>query len=228
MSLRPRRLPALLLATTVLLAACGDDDDGASPTVDPSTTTTTADGAASTTTTTATTTSRAPSTSTTAAPTTAPSGPKTVPTSAPGAPALPSGQPVGRADSGSGCAPGPGALPDGDWYGLVSSATATGLQFDLACWFTGEAATRAAAEDGAESPPPNDYYVRNDNPLLRPLTLASPDIPVRWTASSGDPSTERETPYPQWLSGRSGGFPFGVWVEVRSGQVQRITEQWVP
>ena len=33
----------------------------------------------------------------------------------------------------------------------------------------------------------------NDNPLLRPLTLASPDIPVRWTASSGPSSPTSPT-----------------------------------
>ena len=53
------------------------------------------------------------------------------------------------------------------------------ITFDLIQFFTGEAATKAAAEDGQESPPPNDYYIRNVNSRLRTL-------PVR----SGAPITE--------------------------------------
>jgi hypothetical protein len=50
------------------------------------------------------------------------------------------------------------------------------VTFDLIQYLTGDAATRAAAEDGEESPPPNDYYIRNVNPRLRTL-------PVRADAS---------------------------------------------
>jgi hypothetical protein len=32
----------------------------------------------------------------------------------------------------------------------------------------GEDATKAAAEDNKESPPPNDYYIRNVNPACGP------------------------------------------------------------
>jgi hypothetical protein len=38
------------------------------------------------------------------------------------------------------------------------------VTFDLIQFFTGDAATKAAAEDNKESPPPNDYYIRNVNP----------------------------------------------------------------
>ena len=52
----------------------------------------------------------------------------------------------------------------------VSGRTVT---FDLVQWFSGDAATKAAAEDGEESPPPNDYYIRNVNPRLRTLPVAT-------------------------------------------------------
>ena len=81
--------------------------------------------------------------------------------------------------SGSGCTPGDTvSLPEGEWYGVVVSASLSGIEFDLACWFTGEAAVTAAAEDGAE-PPPNDYYVRNDNPQIRSLPVSS-ETEVVW------------------------------------------------
>ena len=47
------------------------------------------------------------------------------------------------------------------------------VTFDLVQWFQGDAAARAAAEDGEESPPPNDYYIRNVNPRLRTLPVAA-------------------------------------------------------
>jgi hypothetical protein len=47
------------------------------------------------------------------------------------------------------------------------------ITFDLIQFFTGEAATKAAAEDGEESPPPNDYYIRNVNSRLRTLPVQS-------------------------------------------------------
>ena len=37
----------------------------------------------------------------------------------------------------------------------------------------GDAAARAAGEDGAEVPPPNDYYIRNTSSRLRILRVAS-------------------------------------------------------
>ena len=70
-----------------------------------------------------------------------------------------------------------------------------GISFDLACWFSGEAAT-AAAEDGEESPPPNDYYVRNQNAQLRELGV-DPDTPVLWHLS-GDPSDSQQGTFSEW------------------------------
>jgi hypothetical protein len=54
----------------------------------------------------------------------------------------------------------------------AGSATVDVVQF-----LTGAAAARAAGEDNAEVPPPNDYYIRNTNPQLRTLPVAS-DAPI--------------------------------------------------
>jgi hypothetical protein len=204
---RSLRLPALLLSLALLGAACGDDDDA---TAGPGTTAPEPGG-----------------TTTTAAPTEGPTtsqppttSPATTPTTGPSA--------VEDRAEGAGCTPDGDDLTDGRWFGFVSAPTGSGFEFDLACWFTGDAAAEAAAEDGEESPPPNDYYVRNANPRLRSLTLASPDVPVTWTEQAGDPGSEVETPYGEWLDARRDQMAFGVWVEVRDGEVERIAEQWVP
>lgn len=170
-----------------------------------------------------------PSVTTTAVPatTTVPSTPATTVATATTTASLP---PTTLPDgpSGSGCAPGDAvALPEGEWFGLVESASASGIEFDLACWFVGEAAVEAAAEDGEESPPPNDYYVRNDNPLLRSIPVP-PDLEVIWYPT-GDPTSEATVAFSDWVDGVIGrGLQFGVWIEVIDGEVFSMREQWVP
>jgi hypothetical protein len=119
------------------------------------------------------------------------------------------------------------ALPDGRWFGTVTSATADGLEFDLACWFLGNAAAEAAAQDGEESPPPNDYYIRNQSTRTRSVVV-DPDATVEWVQETGDPTTVTRTGFGPWREARSDGFVLGVWLDVEGGTVRRITEQWVP
>ena len=136
--------------------------------------------------------------------------------------------PVVDEAEGSGCTPGPGDLPDGEWFGYLAGTSANTVEFDLACWFVGEAAARAAQEDGAESPPPNDYHVRNLNPGIRSLNVADGALVV-WYPKLGDPASEATVPYADWLLGVEGrGSIPGVWLEVEGGQVSAIQEQWVP
>jgi hypothetical protein len=47
------------------------------------------------------------------------------------------------------------------------------VTFDLAQYFRDDAATREAAKDHQESPPPNDSYLRNVNPRLRTLAVGA-------------------------------------------------------
>lgn len=204
----PRRL-LLPLAIVILLTGCttggGDLDESTSvppPSVTSTVTSTTTTGT-SPTTTVATTSTSLPD-----------SGPTTLPPN--------------EGPSGSGCTPGDTVtLPEGEWFGFVEATSATTIDFDLACWFTGEAAVEAAAEDGEESPPPNDYYVRNDNTQIRSLTMSS-EAMVTWYPS-GDPSSETDSTFAEWAeSAPERGFMFGVWIDVIDGEVLRIREQWVP
>jgi hypothetical protein len=105
------------------------------------------------------------------------------------------------------------------------------ITFDLIQFFTGEAATKAAAEDGEESPPPNDYYIRNVNSRLRTLPVRS-DAPITvnvLAAQSTGSSTKDVTVTLDELASyfpNSGTAPF--WITVAQGQVTKIAQQFLP
>jgi hypothetical protein len=193
-----------LIIGLVLLAACGNGQS--TDTTNPTTTTTTLP------TTTSEPTTTAPPTTVTTAST------STTETSVPSTDDL---------AGGSGCSPGDGALPDGEWFGFVTARGEDSLEFDLACWFTGDAATEAAAEDGEESPPPNDYYVRNANPDTREVPVG--ELVEVTFYPDGDPNNFAEIDYDDWgdmVATR--GFELGVWLDVEDGAIDEIHEQWVP
>ena len=128
---------------------------------------------------------------------------------------------------GSGCTPGDGPLTDGLWFGFVTSRAEDSLEFDLACWFTGDGATQAAAEDGEESPPPNDYYVRNTNPETRVVTVG--EVVDVTFYPDGDPNNGSEIDYDDWADMiATRGYELGVWLEIEDGAITAIHEQWVP
>ena len=105
------------------------------------------------------------------------------------------------------------------------------ITFDLIQFFTGDAATKAAAEDGKESPPPNDYYIRNVNPRLRTLPVAA-DAPITVNVlaaqSTGSATKDVSVTLAKLASyfPNSGKPPF--WITVEQGQVTRIAEQYLP
>ncbi len=99
---------------------------------------------------------------------------------------------------GSGCVPGATQLPDGIWFGYLAEVSETMIEFDLACWFSGAPAAEAAAQDGEESPPPNDYYVRNSTELDRSLEMGA-GAEVVWLPDVGDPATVTRIEYSAWL-----------------------------
>jgi hypothetical protein len=208
---------AAIVALALLVAGCGGGSSAATTTTRAAPTT----QAQQTTTT-------APTTTTTTAPATTEATTSTEATTTTAA--TTTTVDVNTLADGSGCTPGTDVLGDGLWFGYVDSATPGALEFDLACWFTGEPAATAAAEDGAESPPPNDYYIRNTNPQLRTITVA-PGAEVTWLTSIGDPSTQTTIPYADWLVAREGrdtGFDPGVWITISNGEATFIEEQYQP
>jgi hypothetical protein len=129
--------------------------------------------------------------------------------------------------AGSGCNPGADTLPDGVWFGAATEVRPDAVVLDLACWFTGEHAVAAAAEDGAESPPPNDFHIRNDNPAVRTVPAAATATVTRLVDLGGVATVE--TTYPEWASLRAGPDPRpNVWLTVTGGQVSHVAEQYVP
>ncbi|HEX4906995.1 MAG TPA: hypothetical protein VFW32_00225 [Actinomycetes bacterium] len=105
------------------------------------------------------------------------------------------------------------------------------ITFDLIQFFTGDAAAKAAAEDGQESPPPNDYYIRNVNPRLRTLPVRSGapiTVNVLAAGSTGNATKDVSVTLDE-LAGyfpNSGTAPF--WITVDQGQVTRIAQQFLP
>ena len=104
------------------------------------------------------------------------------------------------------------------------------VTFDLVQFFTGDAATRAAAEDGKESPPDNDYYIRNVNPRLRTLPVAA-DAPITANTLTAQSSGSATKNVPLTLDQLAGYFPADAdpfWITVEGGQVTRMAQQYLP
>jgi hypothetical protein len=97
---------------------------------------------------------------------------------------------------------------------------------DLVQWFTGEAAAKAAAEDGQESPPPNDYYLRNVNPRLRTLPLAT-DARLTLTGQTTGQGGSDPVQVDLATIGASGRDHL-FWATVQGGRILRLEEQYLP
>ena len=129
--------------------------------------------------------------------------------------------------SGSGCTPGSATLPDGEWFGYVDAIRPAHLEFDLACWFSGTPAAEAAAEDGQESPPPNDYYIRNISSETRTVPLSAA-VEISELVDRGGPDL-RSVSFDEWWPGWDGRAQEpGVWITIDGGAIVGITEQYVP
>ena len=105
------------------------------------------------------------------------------------------------------------------------------ITFDLIQFYQGDDATREAAKDHQESPPPNDYYIRNANPKLRTLPVrgdATITTNTLTAGSTGSATTNVQVPLDRFaiVLPRSGAGPF--WITVRHDQVVKIAEQYVP
>lgn len=113
---------------------------------------------------------------------------------------------------------------------------------DYVQWFIGEEANVAAREDGVipeDETVPNDYYIRNDNPQIRELTLA-PEAPIvlQGCFDPGPCLTTVGVPVDQWSELVSGAEPDGwtwygggtlpYWLTVRDGEIIQVVEQYLP
>jgi hypothetical protein len=141
----------------------------------------------------------------------------------------PSGNPAPTTSGDSG-----GDLADGRHPAriLAVSDSKKTVRFDVIQFLTGDAANKAAAEDGEESPPPNDYYIRNTNPKIRTLSIApSVTVTVNVLAATETGSSTKDT---RITLAKLAGFPRDrvddavFWLTVSHGKVTRIEEQYLP
>jgi hypothetical protein len=99
------------------------------------------------------------------------------------------------------------------------------VTFDLVQYFRDEAATREAAKDHQESPPPNDSYMRNVNPRLRTLPVGADAVVTANQLAGSNENVPVSLGRLASLT-RTGGGVF--WLTVRGGQIVQIGEQWSP
>jgi len=218
------RYPALVLTILVVAAACTGSQQADTPA-----TTVAATEAPATTVAPATTeapvTTAAPAATTTAPPTTAAPS-TTVPSIfyTIGTPSIDPPAPIdGSAGAnGSGCSPGAGALPAGVWFGFVDTKGASSVEFDLACFFFGDAADTAATADGFADVVEDGYYVRNQNHAIRTVPVANGA--TVYVLPGGD-TTFSTLDFSVWAPGPG---DFGHWLVVNDGAVTEIMEQYAP
>ena len=107
---------------------------------------------------------------------------------------------------------------------------------DYAQMLTGAAAAKAATAHGDESPPPNDYYIVNDNKLLRKLQV-TPDISV--TVTTNDDGTSDPTghiiTFAKWAAAYSAPDATNAslrdapyWITLKNGVVTKISQVYLP
>ena len=144
--------------------------------------------------------------------------------------------------------PKPGVPPRGYWslpglpvrqaFGYIESIDlASGsMVWDLAYFLTGDEANEAAEAHGDEVPVPNDYYIVNDNPKLRTLTLApAVELSVIDWGNCCDPVRGELQPFAEAFDTNQHawdamyqGAESQYWVTVDGGVVVAIEEQYLP
>ncbi len=135
--------------------------------------------------------------------------------------------------TGSGCAPDGDDLPDGVWFGSIETASSAEIGFDLACWYSGDAANEAAAEDGFEEiPVPNDFYIRNEVATLRTVAVA-PDAVIHWFPTTTGELALDVLAWDDWVGRPEGYLPCpgdwcNAWLYVNDGVVTEVMQQYTP
>lgn len=119
-------------------------------------------------------------------------------------------------------------LPDGVWFGFAEAVGGGAIDFDLACFFTGEAAMDAAGEDGTAA---IDFYIRNNVTVTYHVSIAA-DARVWYIPMTAADPTPVEIPLGAWPAPDSfqecPSDHCAVWLYVNGGEVTGIVEQYLP
>ena len=131
--------------------------------------------------------------------------------------------------SGSGCAPGSEALPDGVWFVFAEERRPDAIVGDLACFWFGDIAYEVGGAAGEEVA--NDFYIGNDSDRLRTIEVSTGA--VAWTLAGDTTEGHSAIAYADWLGADSAyvdcpGDFCTVWLFVNDGRVTDIVEQYVP
>lgn len=117
---------------------------------------------------------------------------------------------------------------------VIASSGSPVLRVDYVQFLTGGEAADAATVHGDESPPPNDYYIVNDNPWIRefPIQASIPVTVVTNNDGTSDPAGHTIT-LDQWIAALSGPSADAYkaslyWVTTSNGIVTEIDAQYVP
>jgi hypothetical protein len=130
---------------------------------------------------------------------------------------------------GSGCVVPGGSmiLPDGIWFGFAEGIAPGVITFDLACFWTGQAAIDKATEDGEAA---FDFYIRNQNPTNREVPIDGA-ARVWYLDATGDITlieiAPNQWPHPSSFLPCPGEY-CSVWLYVNGGRATGIVEQYLP
>jgi hypothetical protein len=105
------------------------------------------------------------------------------------------------------------------------------ITVDVVQLFRGVAAASAAADDKApEVPPPNDVWIRNENPRLRTFPVApGTTITVNVHGASVSGSATKDIPLTLTQLAAIHSLADGIfWVHIRAATVTRVGEQYLP
>jgi len=117
---------------------------------------------------------------------------------------------------------------------VTGSPGAYVLRIDYVLFLTGPEANAAATAHGDESPPPNDYYVVNDNPKIREFPIQT-GIPVS-VVSNDDGTSDADghtITLAQWVAALGGPaadvYKASIyWITITDGTITAIEAQYVP
>jgi hypothetical protein len=134
---------------------------------------------------------------------------------------------------GSGCLADSGLLPDGIWFGYARAWTATSVDLDPACMFTGPEAAKAATAHNDESPPPNDFFIANDSAAVRKIPVAATATAFRVTHDKDGNIDNQTTSYADMVTNpgtynQCPGDGCPVWVAVNGGIATEVSMQYLP
>ena len=127
-------------------------------------------------------------------------------------------------------------LADGKWYGSLKSVSESPdeIGVDVEQYFSGSEADAAAKQDGAESPVPNDVYIRNESKLVRTFPVAS-DVTVKILQEGGSSSKTTTVSFKDFANKFNNPTKDdkhlkynGYWFWLSGGEVVKIEEQFHP